>query len=318
MRIVVLDGYTLNPGDLSWEKLEQLGECVVYDRTVPVQTVSRARAAQILLTNKTVLSGEMLEQLPECRYIAVTATGYNVVDTAAAKARGIAVANVPSYGTESVAQTVFAHVLNLTQHVAYHAATVRRGRWSATPDFCYWDYPMIELSGKTMGIVGFGQIGRTVAWLARAFGMRVLAYSRSANPASETDAQIVKLDTVFHESDIVSLHCPLTFKTEKLVNVARLALMKQTAFLINTSRGRLVDEYALAQALNAGQIAGAGLDVLAVEPPLADNPLVKAKNCYITPHIAWATREARSRLMEAVTKNVKAFIDGRPINIVNL
>jgi glycerate dehydrogenase len=318
MRIVVLDGYTLNPGDLSWEKLKQLGECVVYNRTAPAQTVLRARTAQILLTNKTVLSGETLEQLPACRYIAVTATGYNVVDTAAAKARGIAVANVPTYSTASVAQMVFAHVLNLTQHVAYHAASVRRGKWSASPDFCYWDYPMIELSGKTMGIIGLGRIGRAVARLARAFGMYVLAYSRSANPGSETDAEIVKLDAVFHESDVVSLHCPLTSETEKLVNAARLALMKQTAFLINTSRGRLVDEYALGQALNAGQIAAAGLDVLPVEPPLADSPLVKAKNCYITPHIAWATREARSRLMEAVIKNVKAFIDGRPINIVNL
>ncbi len=318
MQIVVLDGYTLNPGDLSWEKLEQLGECVVYDRTPPTQTVSRARGAQILLTNKTVLSREILEQLPECRCIAVTATGYNVVDTAAAKARRIVVSNVPTYGTESVAQMTFAHVLNLTQHVAHHAASVRSGKWSATPDFCYWDYPMIEVSGKTMGIIGLGRIGRAVARLARAFGMHVLAYSRSATPGVETDADIVKLDTVFHESDVVSLHCPLTSETEKLVNAERLAHMKQTAFLINTSRGPLVDEYALAQALNANQIAGAGLDVLAIEPPLGNNPLLMAKNCYITPHIAWATREARSRLMEAVIKNVKAFIDGSPINIVDI
>lgn len=308
MNIVVLDGYTLNPGDLSWDALRELGSCEIYDRSAPDEIVPRSTSAEIVLTNKVKLNGEYISSVPTLKYIGVTATGYNIVDVAAARERKVIVTNVPTYGTQSVAQMTFALLLELTQHVGHHAQTVREGRWTRSPDFCYWDYPLIELDGLTLGIIGFGRIGKMVGQLAEAFGMKVLAYLRK-QPVAE-------METLFRRSDIISLHCPLTPQTEHLVNEKRLAWMKPTAFLLNTSRGPLIDESALAKALNEGRIAGAGLDVLAVEPPTADNPLLRAKNCLITPHIAWATRAARSRLMEAVVENVRAYLTGESKNVV--
>jgi glycerate dehydrogenase len=317
MKIVVLDGYTLNPGDLSWEELEELGSCSVYERTDAELTVERAKDAEIVLTNKTVLSAAVIEQLEQLRYIGVLATGYNVVDVEAARKRGVAVTNVPAYGTESVAQMVFAHLLNLTQHVGHHSKSVRDGRWSECPDFCYWERPLIELEGLTMGVIGLGRIGKAVARLARAFGMELIGYDVVRPSDLPEGCRMVGLEDVFRLGDVVSLHCPLTAETERLVNKERLGSMKRTAFLINTSRGPLVDETALAEALDDGEIAGAGLDVVGTEPPAAENPLLKAKNCYITPHIAWATRAARERLFRAAVENVAAFLDGRPQNVVN-
>ncbi len=317
MKIVVLDGYTLNPGDLSWKELEELGSCSVYERTPGELTVERAKDAEIVLTNKTVLSAGVIEQLEKLRYIGVLATGYNVVDVEAARKRGVPVTNVPAYGTESVAQMVFAHLLNLTQHVGEHSESVREGRWSGCPDFCYWEWPLIELEGLTMGIVGLGRIGKAVASLALAFGMKVIGYDVVRAGDLPEGCRMVRLEDVFRLGDVVSLHCPLTAETERLVNKERLGLMKQTAFLINSSRGPLVDEEALAEALNNGEIAGAGLDVVWTEPPAKENPLLKAKNCYITPHIAWATRAARERLYRVAVENVAAFLDGRPRNVVN-
>jgi len=316
MQIVVLDGYTLNPGDLSWKDLEALGPCTIHDRTPDDLVLSRAREAQIVLTNKTVLSASVIAALAQLRYVAVLATGYNVVDVAAAGRRGIPVSNVPTYGTDSVAQMVLAHLLNLTQHVAEHARSAGAGRWSANPDFCYWDYPLVELRGLTLGIVGFGRIGQATAKLARAFGMKVI-YHDIRKDVSAADARAVDLDTLFGESDVVSLHCPLTEANRGLVNERRLNLMKRSAFLINTSRGPLVDERALAEALNSGRIAGAGLDVLCDEPPDADHRLLHAKNCYVTPHIAWATRAARERLLQTTVENVAAFLKGTPQNVVH-
>jgi len=317
MKIVVLDGHTLNPGDLSWQGLEALGDCTVHDRTEADRTLPRATGAEVLLTNKTVLSGAILDELPDCRYIGVLATGYNIVDIDAAARSQIVVTNVPTYSTRSVAQMVFAHVLNLTQHVGHHSRTVEEGRWAKSPDFCYWDYPLIELADKTMGIIGLGRIGRTTANLARAFGMNVIGYDSDPDACQAAECTPVELDEVFSSSDIVTLHCPLTDQTEGIVNAERLATMKPTAFLINTSRGPLVDQHALADALNNDRIAGAGIDVLCTEPPTGDNPLPTAKNCYITPHIAWATREARARLMATAIENVKAFLSGAPENVVN-
>ena len=316
MKIVVLDGYTLNPGDLSWKDLEELGELTVYDRTQPGQLVPRAADAEVVLTNKTVIGDEHFQQLPKLKFIAVLATGYNVVDVEAARRRGIPVSNVPAYGTRSVAQMVFAHLLNLTQHVRDHVETVRRGRWSQIEDFCYWDYPLVELDGLVMGLVGLGRIGRAAAGLAAAFGMRVLAYDVAAVDRPD-GVQMVDLDTLFQQSDVVSLHCPLTPENHGLVNARRLAMMKPTAFLINTSRGPLVDEQALAEALQSGRIAAAGLDVLAVEPPPPDHPLLQLENCYVTPHIAWATKSARQRLMNIAIENVRAMLRGQPQNVVN-
>jgi len=317
MHIVVLDGYTLNPGDLTWASLEALASCSIHERTPDELVVSRGQAADIILTNKTALPATVIADLPALKYICVLATGYNIVDVEAARQRGIPVSNVPTYGTESVAQMVFAHLLNLTQYVAEHARTVRAGRWSASPDFCYWDFPLVELCGLTLGIVGLGRIGRATAAVARALGMKVIYYDVRQDAAEGTEARAVDLDTVFRESDVVSLHCPLTEENRGLVNERRLSLMKPGAFLINTSRGPLVDERALAEALNSGRIAGAGLDVLGNEPPDADNPLLGAKNCYITPHIAWATRAARERLLQTTVENVAAFLNGKPQNMVN-
>jgi glycerate dehydrogenase len=316
MRIVVLDGHTLNPGDLSWDGLRAFGPCEIHPRTPPELVVERSRQADILITNKVVLSREVIGQLPQLKYIGVLATGYNIVDVAAARQRGIPVANVPTYGTRSVAEMVFAHILNLTFHVGQHAHGVREGRWTRSADFCYWDFPLTELAGKTLGIVGFGRIGRAVARVAAGFEMRVLAYD--AMPiAAEEGVESVDLETLFRRSDVISLHCPLSPQTERLVSAERLGLMKPTAFLINTSRGPLVDEQALADALNAGRIAGAGLDVLPVEPPPAEQPLLHAKNCHITPHIAWATQAARQRLLDTAVANIRAFLDGRAQNVVN-
>jgi glycerate dehydrogenase len=316
MKIVVLDGYTLNPGDLSWDELKSLGECEIYDRTPTNEVVKRAAEAEIVLTNKAIVSREHIQALPRLKYIGVLATGYNIVDVAAARERNIPVANVPTYGTRSVAQHTFALLLELTQHVGHHAQTVRDGRWTKSPDFCYWDYPLVELEGLTMGIVGFGRIGRAVADLALAFGMKVLVTSATPKQVP-AGVQFTDLETLLRQSDVVSLHCPLTPPTKSFVNRERLSLMKPTAFLLNTSRGPLIDEAALADALNSERIAGAGLDVLSVEPPPAGNPLFQAKNCLITPHIAWATRSARSRLMQAAVANIRAFLAGKPQNVVN-
>jgi glycerate dehydrogenase len=317
LRLAVLDGCTLNPGDLTWAGLEALGPCTIHDHTAAQDVVARARDAGIVLTNKTVLNAATFQALPALRYITVLATGYNIVDVNAARARGIPVSNVPTYGTESVAQMTFAHILNLTQHVGHHARTVADGRWCSSRDFCYWDMPLVELAGLTLGIVGLGRIGRAVARIGLGFGMRVWAYDAVAQKDVPAGCTLADLDEVFRQSDVVSLHCPLTADNAKLVNADRLALMKPTAFLINTSRGPLIDEQALADALQAGRIAGAGLDVLAVEPPRPDNPLLKAKNCYVTPHIAWATRAARQRLLDVTVQNVAAFLRGRPQNVVN-
>lgn len=321
MKIVVLDGYTLNPGDMNWQALEALGDCTVYDRTPKELVPERAAGAEIVLTNKVVLGKEQLVQLPQLRYIGVLATGYNVVDVEAARQQNVTVTNVPAYSTASVAQMVFALLLELSQQVGYHARLVREGRWTASDDFCFWDRPLVELDGLALGIVGFGAIGRRVARLARAFGMEVLVHTAHPERYRETvegrDARFVGLDDLFRASDAVSLHCPLTEETRALVDTRRLDLMKPSAFLLNTGRGPLVDEAALAAALNASRIAGAGLDVLSVEPPPDGNPLLQAANCCITPHIAWATRAARQRLMATAVGNVRAFLAGRPQNSVN-
>ena len=317
MKIVVLDGFTLNPGDLSWEPLKVLGDCEVYDRTRTEEVLPRAADAEVVLTNKTVLSGEQIRSLPKLKYIGVLATGYNIVDVACARERSIPVTNVPAYGTKSVAQMTLALLLELTQHVGHHAQTVREGRWTKSPDFCYWDQSLVELDGLTMGLVGYGRIGRAVGELAAAFGMNVAVSGRTNAGAAGAGVAVLDLDALFARSDVVSLHCPLTPETKHLVNRERLARMKPTAFLLNTSRGPLVDELALAEALNNRRIAGAGLDVLAVEPPHDGNPLFQAKNCYVTPHIAWATRAARARLMDTAVGNVRAFLNGQPRNVVN-
>jgi len=317
MNIVVLDGHTLNTGDLSWEELQTLAPCDIYDRTTPAQLQARAKYADILITNKVPLRREQFAGLPKLKYIGVTATGYNVVDVAAARERSIVVTNVPTYGTRSVAQMTFALLLELTQHVGHHSRRVREGAWTRSVDWCFWERPLIELEGMTLGLVGFGRIGRAVAELARAFGMNVQVATRSQLAELPHGVRGVALDELFRTSDVVSLHCPLTPETEKLVNAGRLALMKPTAFLLNTSRGPLIDEVALAEALNGGRLAGAALDVLSVEPPPASHPLLAAENCLITPHIAWATRAARARLMQVAVENVRAFLAGRPVNVVN-
>jgi glycerate dehydrogenase len=315
MTIVVLDGYTLNPGDLSWDPLHALGSCVLHERTAPGEVVPRSADAEVILTNKTPVGKEALAQLPRLRYIGVLATGYNIVDVEAAKARGVVVTNVPDYSTYSVAQLAFAHILHLTHHVAEHADSVRRGDWSRSPDFSYAVSPLIELSGLTLGIVGFGRIGRRVAAIGVALGMRMLATDHG--PFSFPGVESSGLDALLQRSDVVSLHCPLTPATRQMINKERLALMKSSAFIINTSRGPLIDDGALADALNSGRIAGAGLDVLSVEPPPADHPLLKAQNCFFTPHVAWATRAARERLLHEAVLNIEAFVAGNPRNVIS-
>ena len=317
MKIVVLDGHTLNPGDLSWDALRDLGDVELYDRSDPDEVIPRSQGADAVLVNKVVLSRPAIETLSTLQMISVTATGYNCVDVEAADERGIPVCNVPTYGTRSVAQMAFAHVLEFTQRVAHHDDTVRNaGRWASCPDFCYWDFPLVELEGLTLGIVGLGRIGQAMADMGRSFGMNVVAYRPSNRPAPD-GITLTDLDDLFRRSDIVSLHCPLTPASENLVNAERLATMKPKAMLVNTSRGQLIDADALADALNNGVIAWAGLDVLAEEPPPADHVLYTAKNCRITPHIAWATQSARSRLMQTTVDNVAAFIAGTPQNVVN-
>jgi glycerate dehydrogenase len=315
MQIVLLDGYTNNPGDLSWADLEALGPCIIHDRTLPEEIIARATAAEIVLTNKTELSREIIERLPRLRYIGVLATGYNIVDTVAARERNIPVCNVPSYASRSVAQMTFAHLLNLTLRVADHGRGVAEGRWSRCDDFCYWDFPLVELADLTMGLVGFGRIGQATAEIAQAMGMNVIAHDKTVAPFPKV--RFVDLDELFRQSDVVSLHCPLTPETRNVVNAERLAMMKRSAYLINTSRGPLIDEQALADALRVGQIAGAGLDVLSIEPPPADHPLLSAPNCCVTPHIAWATRAARARLLDTTVQNIRAFLAGQPRNVVN-
>jgi glycerate dehydrogenase len=316
MNIVVLDGLTLNPGDLSWGEVKSLGACAIYDRTPPDQVLARAADAEILLVNKTLLTRDHIQNLPRLKYIGVLATGTNVVDLAAARERDIPVTNVPAYGTKSVAQATFALLLELAHRTGHHAQTVRDGKWTRCGEWCYWDFPLVELDGLTMGIVGFGRIGRAVAELAQAFGMNVQAHSPSAKTVPPF-GRLVDLETLFRQSDIVSLHCPLTPQTTNLVNAERLGWMKPSAFLLNTSRGALVDERALANALNVGKIAGAGLDVLSLEPPPASNPLLRATNCFVTPHNAWATRAARAQLIRIAVDNLHAFLAGKPQNVVN-
>lgn len=316
MKIVVLDGYGLNPGDLSWKGMEALGELTVYDRTSPAELQVRAEGAQALVTNKTLITAEDMASLPQLKYIGVLATGYNVVDIEAAKARGIVVTNIPAYSTDSVAQMVFAHILNITQRVGYYADENVKGRWTNSADFCYWETNLVELAGKKMGIVGFGNIGQATARIAQAFGMEVCVYTSKPQFALPSGIKKMTLDELFAECDVVSLHCPLTPDTKEMVNAERLNIMKPNAILVNTGRGPLVNEQDLADALNEGKIAAAGLDVLSVEPSVKDNPLLGAKNCFITPHIAWATKEARMRLMDIAVNNLKSYQEGNIINNV--
>ena len=317
MKIVILDGYTLNPGDLDWTTVRELGKCVIYERTATDQIVERAHDADIILTNKTVLSAETLEQLTELKYIGVLATGVNVVDLNAAQQHDIVVTNVPGYSTDSVAQMVFALLLEMTQHVGLHNSLVQQGDWVNCDDFSFTARPLMELAGKTIGIVGFGKIGRSVAQIATAFGMNVLIHT--AHPEKyqgETKLKFVDIDQLFSVADVISLNCPLTEATEDLVNTARLARVKEGALLINTGRGPLIDDEAVAEALEEGYLGGYATDVLSQEPPNEDNPLLAAPNCIITPHIAWATVEARQRLLQIVVENIVAFQNGAPQNRV--
>lgn len=319
MKAVILDGFTTNPGDLSWNWLEEKCELTVYDRTPAEKIAERCMGYDIIITNKTPLTGETLSQLPDCKFIALLSTGYNVVDCEYAAARGIPVSNIPTYSTAAVAQLTFAVLLELTNKVALHNAAVKNGEWTDCADFCFWKAPLQELFGKTMGIIGFGKIGQAVASIAHAFGMKVIAHT--ANPDKYKDAENVvftSLDELLEKADVVSLHCPLTDKTTGMVSSDFLGKMKKTAYLINTSRGPVLNEKAVAEALKNGVIAGAGVDVLSTEPPKADNPLLGCENCIITPHIAWAGFETRERLLGVLKENIFAFLDGKPINTVNM
>jgi len=317
MKIVVLDGYTANPGDLSWEEYALLGDLKVYDRTSEDAVVERASGAEMVVTNKTVLSRRAIAALSSLRYIGVIATGHNVVDAQAARDHGVIVCNVPDYGTAAVAQAVFALLLELTNRVGHHSNTVIAGKWSAARDFCYWDFPLIELQGLTLGIVGYGRIGRAVGRIAQSFGMELLTVGRAATSQERNEASGgAAVDDLFERSDVITFHCPLTPETNRMVNARSLALMKRAALLINTARGGLVEDQSLADALNQGLLAGAGLDVLSVEPPALSNPLLTAKNCIITPHIAWATQNARRRLLRIGADNIRAWQAGTPRNVV--
>lgn len=319
MKIVNLDGFTTNPGDLSWDGIKKYGDYTVYDRTSPEDIVIRAKGANALIINKTVITREILESLkPELEYIGLQSTGYNVVDCQAAKELGITVCNIPSYSTNAVAQLVFAFILEITNQVSLHSESVKNGDWCRCPDFCYWKTPLTELMGKTIGVIGFGSIGRKVAEIAEAFDMNVLAYSpRPKDKGGLKSIHFVDLDTLLKTSDIITCHCPLTPETTGLINKENISKMKKSAVFINTSRGPVVNEQALADALNNGEITAAGLDVLETEPAKAENPLLTAKNCYITPHIAWAAKETRARLLSILEDNLKSYIEGNPKNVVN-
>ncbi|WP_018616759.1 D-2-hydroxyacid dehydrogenase [Segetibacter koreensis] len=318
MKIVILDGYTLNPGDLSWDELKKLGEVVIYDRTSDDDVVERAQGAEIVLTNKTPLGEHALNHLPSLKYIGVLATGYNIINTEVAKAKGITVSNVPGYGTASVVQMTFALLLELCLHVQRHSDSVREGKWARSADFCFWDYPLIELANKTIGIIGFGSIGQQVANVATAFGMKIIGNSRHRTDQSHRqNFKWAEVPELLEQSDVVSIHCPLSPATKGLINKESLKTMKKSSFLLNTSRGPIIVDEDLADALNNEFIAGAGIDVLSVEPPSKDNPLFTAKNCIITPHIAWATKEARARLMDIAANNLREFIAGNAVNVVN-
>lgn len=318
MKIVILDGYTANPGDLSWKALEEMGALTVYERTKPEETIDRAKDAEVVLTNKVLLKRQEIEQLPKLRYIGVLATGYNVVDLEAAREHGIIVTNVPAYSTLSVAQMVFSHLLTVTNHTEHYARQNREGKWTASPDFSYMDMPVTELAGKTFGIVGLGNIGQRVAMIAAAFDMSVVAYTSKSVDQLSPYIQKRTLDEVLAESDVLSLHCPLTPDTQHLVNRQTLQKMKPSAILINTGRGPLISDQDVADALNNNRLKAFCADVLTEEPPKADNPLLRCENAYITPHIAWASSEARVRLLDVAINNVRAFLDGKPQNVVTL
>ena len=319
MKTVILDGYTENPGDLSWKPLEEFGELTVYDRTPcdEDEIIKRIGGADIVITNKTPLSAKVFDSCRSIKYVSVLATGYNVVDTARAKELGIPVSNVPSYGTDAVAQFAIALLLEVCSHVAHHSGAVHEGRWQSAPDWCFWDYPLIELAGKTLGIIGFGRIGRATARIAKAMGMRVIANSRTQYESARAYGEYVDLDTLFAESDVIALHCPLFPETEGIINRANIAKMKDGVIIINNSRGGLIVEEDLAEALNSGKVYAAGLDVVSSEPIKAGNPLLKAKNCIITPHISWAPRESRQRIIDITAGNLRSFAEGAPVNVVN-
>ena len=317
MKIVILDGYTENPGDLSWEGFEKLGELTVYDRTLPEDIISRIGDAQVVLTNKTPITAETLEACPNIKYIGVLATGYNVVDVTTAKAKGIPVANIPTYGTQAVAQFTIALLLEICHNIGHHSSAVKAGKWQECLDFCFWDYPLIELYGKTLGIIGCGRIGLVTAEIAKTLGMNVIAYDEYQSDAAKKIVDFVSLDDLFAKSDVISLHCPLFPSTEGIINKDSIAKMKDGVIILNSSRGPLVVEQDLADALNSGKVYAAAVDVVSVEPIKANNPLLSAKNCIITPHIAWAPKESRQRLMDIAVENLQSFINGSPKNIVN-
>ena len=319
MILVVLDGYTENPGDLSWDALRRFGELTVYERTSDDQSevAERIKGADIVVANKTPIRAEVINSAGALKYITILATGYDIVDVAAARARGIPVSNVPSYGTAAVAQFAIAMLLEICHHVAHHSETVHAGRWESCADWCYWDYPLIELDGKTMGIIGFGRIGQQTGRIAKALGMHILATGSRPTDAGREIADYVELDELLARSDVISLHCPLFPSTRGIISRENIARMKDGVILLNNSRGALVDEQALADALNSGKVYAAGLDVVSTEPIRGDNPLLKAKNCFITPHISWAPKEARERIMDCTVKNIEAFLDGKPVNVVN-
>lgn len=317
MKTVILDGYTINPGDIDWAEIEETGDVTIFDRTAPSEIIARAKDAEIILTNKVIISADVMDAVPGLKYIGVLATGYNVVDTEAAKERGITVTNIAAYSTDSVAQMTFAHLLNITNRVGHYGKQVKNLRWSSNKDFCYWDTKLMELAGKTMGIIGYGKIGMRVAEIARCFGMDVFVVTHRNSSDLPDGIQKTTLDGVLAISDVLSLHCPLTDETREIINKRTLAKMKHNAILINTGRGGLVDESAVAEALCTGNLGGFGADVLCQEPPSAENPLFKAPNCYITPHTAWATPEARRRLISIAAANIRAFIAGKPVNVVS-
>lgn len=320
MEIVILDGYTENPGDLSWEGLEALGTLTVYDRTPKTdveEIIRRIGKAEIVFTNKTPLTAEIFDRCPSIRYVGLLSTGYNIADIAAARRHGIPVTNIPAYGTDAVAQAATALLLEITNRVGHHADAVRNGRWSANEDFCFWDHPLMELAGKTLGVIGFGRIGQAMGRIGKALGMEVLAAGSHPTEAGKAIAAYVELDELYARADVISLHCPLFPETERMINQHTIAKMKDGVILLNTGRGQLICEPALAEALHSGKVRAAGLDVLSQEPPAADNPLLSAPNCFITPHIAWAARESRQRLMNTAVENLKAFLNGAPQNVVN-